>query len=48
MSAYQDGANADRLGSDYKLVSSKVNNKSAVTIKLASGGGWAARLMPAR
>jgi len=48
MSAYQDGVNADRLGSDYKLVSSKVNNKSAVTIKLASGGGWAARLMPAR
>jgi len=48
MSAYEDGVNADRLGSDYKLVSSKVNNKSAVTIKLASGGGWAARLTPTR
>ena len=48
MSAYQDGVNADKLGSDYKLVNSKVNNKSALTIKLASGGGWAARLTPAR
>jgi alpha-glucosidase len=48
MSAYHDGVNADRLGSDYKLVTSKVDNSSAVTIKLASGGGWAARLTPTR
>jgi len=44
MSSYQDGANADRLGSDYKKVVSKVDNKSKVTIKMAPGGGWAARI----
>lgn len=48
MSAYQDGANADRLGSDYKRTTSAVTNKSRQTIKLASGGGWAAQITPGR
>ena len=48
MDAYQDGANADRLGSDYKKVTSTVTNKSKVTIKMARGGGWAARIVSAR
>jgi len=48
MDAYQDGANADRLGSDYKKVTSTVTNKSRVTIKMARGGGWAARIVSAR
>jgi alpha-glucosidase len=44
MSSYRDGPNADRIGSDYTKVTGRVNNKSKVTIKLASGGGWAARI----
>ena len=48
MDAYQDGANADRLGSDYKKVTSTVTNTSKVTIKMARGGGWAARIVSAR
>ncbi len=44
MDAYQDGENADRLGSDYKLVRSQVNRNSKIKIKLAPGGGWAARI----
>ena len=48
MDAYQDGANTDRLGSDYKKVVSAVTNKSKVTIKMARGGGWAGRIISAR
>ncbi len=44
MTAFQDGANADRIGSDYKKVTSIVTSKSKVAIKMASGGGWAARI----
>ena len=44
LTAFQDGANADRLGHDYQKVTSTVTNKSKVTIKMASGGGWAARI----
>ena len=44
LDAYQDGVNADRLGSDYKRVKSSVNRNTKVKIKLAGGGGWAARL----
>ena len=44
MSSYQDGANADRLGSDYKLVTRKVDKQTKVTIKMSPGGGWAARI----
>jgi alpha-glucosidase len=48
MSAYQDGVNADRMGSDYKLVKSTVTRTSKLKITLAPGGGWAARLQPAK
>ena len=44
MDAYQDGQNADRMGSDYKLVRMQVNRTTKLRIKLASGGGWAARI----
>jgi alpha-glucosidase len=44
MKSFQDGANSDRIGSDYKMVTTKVDNKSRLTVKLASGGGWAARI----
>jgi alpha-glucosidase len=46
MTAFQDGANANRLGSDYKKVVSSVNRSSRVKIHLAEGGGWAARIQP--
>jgi len=46
MEAYQDGANADRNGSDYKLLKSQVNKGSKLKIQLAPGGGWAARIHP--
>jgi len=46
MEAYQDGANADRYGSDYKLVKSQVSKTTKLKIQLAPGGGWAARIHP--
>lgn len=48
MSAYQDGVNADRMGSDYKLVKTTVTRTSKLKITLAPGGGWAARIQPAK
>jgi alpha-glucosidase len=46
LDAYQDGVNADRWGSDYKRVKSDVDNSGRLKVKLAEGGGWAARLTP--
>jgi alpha-glucosidase len=46
MDAYQDGENADRMASDYKLVKSQVNRGTKLKIKMAPGGGWAARIHP--
>ncbi len=43
---YRDGLNADRLASDYKKTTRTVTNATKLTIKLAEGGGWAARLRP--
>jgi alpha-glucosidase len=41
---YQDGINADRYGNDYKKIVSKVSKSDKLNIKLAPGGGWAARI----
>jgi alpha-glucosidase len=46
MDAYQDGENADRMASDYKLAKSQVNRGTKLKIKMAPGGGWAARIHP--
>ena len=46
MEAYQDGVNADRYGSDYKQVKSRVSKATKLKLKLAPGGGWAARIHP--
>jgi alpha-glucosidase len=46
MEAYQDGVNADRYGSDYKMVKSQVNKTTKLKIQMAPGGGWAARIHP--
>jgi alpha-glucosidase len=44
--AYQDGVNADRMASDYKRVKMQVSKNTKLKIKLAPGGGWAARIHP--
>jgi len=44
--AYQDGVNADRYAGDYKKVTSRMSRSSKLFIKLAQGGGWAARITP--
>ena len=44
MTSYQDGVNADRFGSDYRQVKSEVTKATKVKVKLAPGGGWAARI----
>jgi alpha-glucosidase len=44
MDAYQDGVNANRQASDYKKVKSQVSRTTKLKIKLAPGGGWAARV----
>lgn len=46
MESYQDGANASRYGSDYKKVRSQVAKRTKLKIRLAEGGGWAARITP--
>jgi alpha-glucosidase len=46
MEAYQDGANASRYGNDYRKVKSQVNKTTKLKIRLAEGGGWAARITP--
>jgi alpha-glucosidase len=46
MTSYQDGMNADRFASDYKKVTGSVNRTTKARIKLAPGGGWAARIAP--
>src|SRR5256885_6022761 len=46
MDAYQDGTNANRMASDYKKISVQVNKSMKLKIKLAPGGGWAARVHP--
>jgi len=44
MDAYQDGVNADLNASDYKKTSTSVNRGTKLKLKLAGGGGWAARI----
>jgi alpha-glucosidase len=46
MESFQDGPNADRMGSDYKMVKTQVNRGTKLKIALAPGGGWAARIVP--
>jgi alpha-glucosidase len=47
LDAFEDGPNADRWGSDYRRVKSRVDRTRPVEIRLAPGGGWAARISPA-
>lgn len=44
---FQDGVNADRNATDYKKVTKKVSKSDKINIRMAPGGGWAARIYPA-
>ncbi len=46
MLSYEDGPNAERMGHDYKAVIKDVDRSTKLTINLAPGGGWAARIYP--
>jgi alpha-glucosidase len=46
MQAFEDGVNADRMASDYKMTKTQVNKNTKLKVKLAPGGGWAARIVP--
>ena len=41
---FKDGMNADRDATDYKKEIIKIKSGDSLTIGLASGGGWAARI----
>lgn len=44
MIAYEDGPNADKIGHDYKVTTTDIDHTGKLTIRLAPGGGWAARI----
>lgn len=44
-SIWQDGANAGRMGSDFQKITKPVKKSDKLTLKLAPGGGFAARLV---
>jgi alpha-glucosidase len=44
LQAYQDGVNADRMGSDYRMTKTQVNRGTKLKVSLAAGGGWAGRI----
>jgi alpha-glucosidase len=46
MESFEDGVNADRQASDYKMTKTQVNKTTKLKVKLAPGGGWAARIVP--
>jgi len=44
----QDGINADRCAMDYKLDEKEISAGDEIIIKMAPGGGWAARIIPVK
>jgi len=46
MDIFQDGINADRHAQDYKHTKTSIRTEDKMTIHLAPGGGWVARLSP--
>ncbi|MBF9253104.1 glycoside hydrolase family 97 protein [Pontibacter sp. 172403-2] len=48
MQVWKDGINADRNAQDLKTETLSVNKNSAVTVSMAKGGGWVARITKAK
>jgi alpha-glucosidase len=46
LDAFADGVNADRWGGDYRRSKTRVDRTTRLSVHLAPGGGWAARLTP--
>ena len=46
MDSYEDGSNADRVGNDFKTVTTQVDKNTRIKVRMAGGGGWAARIYP--
>ncbi len=46
MTAYEDGPDAARIGSDFRRKTTAIDRTTTAAIKLAPGGGWAARISP--
>jgi alpha-glucosidase len=47
MTAYEDGPEADHRASDYRKTTTAVTKATRINMKLAPGGGFAARIQPA-
>jgi alpha-glucosidase len=45
---FKDGVNADRKSTDYKKETIKISSGDKLTVKLANGGGWVARITKAQ
>ena len=45
---FKDGVNADRKATDYKKETISISSGDKLTVKLANGGGWVARLTNAQ
>ncbi len=45
---FEDGVNADRNATDYKKITKQLKSGDKLTIHLAPGGGWAARIDPVK
>jgi len=45
---FKDGINADREATDYKREIIRMSSNDKLTVHLSSGGGWAARIYPAK
>jgi alpha-glucosidase len=45
MESFEDGVNADRQASDYRMTKTQVHNTTKLKVRLAPGGGWAARIV---
>ena len=43
---FQDGINADKHAQDYKHLKYNVSPADKIILKLAPGGGWAAKISP--
>ncbi len=46
LDAFADGVNADRWGADYERTKTRVGRTTRLSVHMAPGGGWAARLTP--